>query len=55
MKVGDLVCDYSIGQRGLIVESLMDGDNVHEFVILYEEGFFSYAFPFEVEVINDNT
>jgi len=49
---GDLIFDMSIKRNGLIVDSIMDGDWVHEFVILYDNGGFDNAFPFEVAVIN---
>jgi hypothetical protein len=55
MGEGDLVYDDSINRRGLIVDAVMDGEQVHEFVILYEDGNFDNAFPFEIEVIDDNT
>lgn len=59
MKVGDLVFDSSLGQRGIIVESkewkesiFNDGQTEYEHLILYEDGDFDMAYENELEVIN---
>ena len=57
MKVGDLVFDTSIGQRGLIVESKeWSGSGYpaeYEHTILYEDGDIDTAYEKELEVINE--
>jgi|TARA_Y100000310_G_scaffold343473_1_gene451269 hypothetical protein len=57
MKVGDLVFDTSIGQRGLIVESKeWEGSGYpaeYEHTILYEDGDIDTAYEKELEVINE--
>jgi len=57
MKVGDLVFDTSIGQRGLIVESKewegSDYPAEYEHTILYEDGDIDTAYEKELEVINE--
>lgn len=56
MKVGDLVFDSSIGQRGIIVESklwennVFGGPEVLEYVVLYEDGELDAAYDNELEV-----
>ncbi len=60
MKVGDLVFDSSLGQRGIIVETkkwsteevtvLMQTEHT----ILYEDGQFDHAYENELEVINES-
>ena len=57
MKVGDLVFDTSIDQRGLIVESKeWEGSGYpteYEHTILYEDGDIDTAYEKELEVINE--
>ena len=63
MKVGDLVFDASLSQRGIIVESKVwencvfsDGSKEieYEYTILYEDGDFESAYECELQVINEN-
>ena len=60
MKVGDLVLDSSLGQRGIIIEvktwsSSPDPDgNPNEYCCLYEDGEFDWAYENELEVVNES-
>jgi len=58
MKVGDLVFDSSLGQRGIIIntEEWWDVDceePQNEHTILYEDGELDAAYENELEVISD--
>ena len=59
MKPGDLVFDISLGQRGIIVETVAwSGTDLYpveyEHTILYEDGDIDAAYENELEVINEN-
>ena len=61
MRIGDLVFDASLGQRGIIVESKVwencvfsDGSKEveYEYTILYEDGGFDDAYECELVILN---
>ncbi len=58
MKLGDLVFDSSLGQRGIIVDTKeWEGSGYpeeYEHAILYEDGDIDYAYENELEVINES-
>ena len=54
MKVGDLVYDFSLGQRGIIIETKKQSmsykeDPVFEHIILYENGNINAAGEYDLE------
>ena len=57
MKVGDLVYDTSLGQRGIIISSkeweVSGYPAEYEHTILYEDGDIDTAYENELEVTND--
>ena len=58
MKVGDMVYNYSVEMKGIIVEELvttgLKPSKLHWFVLLLEDGGTERANNLELEVINES-